>query len=107
MPKLTFVPTQPTDHVPQRARVEVLTAGANRGARLMQPAFEEFNRSSSRFELAPIYADPVPERAVVLAREASARGLAARAIEGRIEEVLPAKELKELPLILSIDNPAA
>jgi hypothetical protein len=92
---------------PERARVDVLTGGANRGARLMQPAFQEFNRASNRFTLAPIYADPVPERAALLVREAAKRGVSARAIEARVEEVLPAREFKHLPLILSVDNAEA
>ena len=91
----------------ERAQVPILTVGANRGARLMQPAFQEFNRASNRFTLAPIYADPVPERAALLVREAATRGVSARAIEARVEEVLPAREFKHLPLILSVDNPDA
>src|SRR5437660_11158657 len=92
-----------SNETPQRARVEVLTAGANRGARLMQPAFEAFNRASTRFTLSPVYADPVPERAATLAIEAERRGIRARAIEARVEEVLPSREFKHLPLILSVD----
>jgi hypothetical protein len=95
------------DAQPARARVDVITAGANRGARLMQPAFADFNRASNRFTLSPIYADPVPERAALLVREAAARGIPARAIEARVEEVLPSREFKNLPLILSVDNPEA
>ena len=90
---------------PQRARVEVLTAGANRGARLMQPAFAEFNRASNRFTLSTVYADPVPDRAASLVRLATSRGIPARGVEARVEEVLPSREFKDLPLILSVDNP--
>lgn len=96
---------EPQTHVP--ARVEVLTAGANRGARLMQPAIAAFNRVSTRFALTPLYVDPVPERAMSLAREGVARGVASRAIEARIEEVLPRRDEDTFPLIVSVDNAAA
>ncbi len=96
-------PSKPTP--PKRTKVEVLTAGANRGARLMQPAFEAFNRASNRFTLATVYADPVPERASSLVIEAERRGIPARGVEARVEEVLPSREFKHLPLILSVDNP--
>jgi len=96
-----------SDALPARARVDVITAGANRGARLMQPAFQEFNRASNRFTLAPIYTDPVPERAQLLVREAETRGLPARAIEARVAEVLPIREFKHHPLIVSVDNAEA
>jgi hypothetical protein len=86
-----------------RTRVEVFTAGANRGARLMQPAIGAFNRASTRFTLAPVYVDPVPERAMTLAREGSRLGLQSRAVEARIEEVL-ADDASSTPLIVSVDN---
>ena len=92
-------------HTP--ARVEVLTAGANRGARLMQPALAAFNRASTRFALTPVYVDPVPERAASVAREGVTRGLASRFIEARIEEVLPARVNDKFPLIVSVDNAEA
>ena len=88
----------------ERSRVEVITGGANRGARLMQPAIERFNRTSNRFTIAPLYADPVPERANQLVRSAQSRGIPARAIEAKLEEILPLAELKDLPLIISVDN---
>lgn len=83
----------------------MLTAGAHRGARLMQPAFEEFNRASTRFTLVPVYADPVPERASELARMASERGLATRGIEARVEDVLAERTLTRQPLVVSVDAP--
>jgi hypothetical protein len=86
-----------------RARVEVFTAGANRGARLMQPAIGAFNRASTRFTLAPVYVDPIPERAAALAREGSAHGIPSRAVEARIEEIVTADESRT-PLIVSVDN---
>lgn len=107
MPKNTPIRTPSTEQQSKRTHVEVLTAGANRGARLMQPAFEEFNRASNRFTLAPVYADPVPDRAASLVREAASRGLSARGVEARVEEILPSREFKHLPLILSVDNPEA
>src|ERR1041385_7884870 len=100
----TLTAAQPEVH---RAEVEVLTAGANRGARLMQPAIGAFNRASSRFSLAPVYVDPVPERAVALAREGVLRGIATRSIEARIEEVLPTRKNDKFPLIVSVDNAQA
>jgi len=107
MPTNAHVRSSSKETQPERAHVEVLTAGANRGARLMQPAFAEFNRTSIRFTLAPIYADPVPARAASLVLEAERRGIPARGIEARIEEILPSREFKHLPLILSVDNPEA
>jgi hypothetical protein len=73
----------------------------------MQPALAEFNRASTRFSLAPVYVDPVPERAAALAREGLQRGLPSRAIEARIEEVLPTLKGDKFPLIVSVDNPTA
>lgn len=107
MRTIANVRTPSNETQPQRARVEVLTAGANRGARLMQPAFAEFNRASNRFTLSPIYVDPVPDRAASLVREAATRGVPARGVEARVEEILPSREFKRLPLILSVDNPEA
>jgi hypothetical protein len=73
----------------------------------MQPAIEAFNRSSTRFALAPVYVDPVPERAATLAREGASRGIASRALEARIEEVLPTRDHAQSPLIVSVDNAKA
>jgi len=89
------------------ARVEVHTAGSGRGAGLMQPAIGAFNRASKRFTIAPVYVDPVPERAATLARQGTLRGIHARAIEARIEEVLPTLKKDKFPLIVSVDNPEA
>jgi hypothetical protein len=97
-----LVPSSALPHSP--ARVEVLTGGSNRGARLMQPAIGAFNRASRRFTLSPVYVDPVPERAAALAREGVARGIPSRALEMRIEEVLPARDTAHRPLIVSVDN---
>lgn len=107
MPTNAHTRTSSKKPQPKRAQVEVLTAGANRGARLMQPAFAEFNRASNRFTLAPIYADPVPARAASLVLEAERQGIPARGVEARVEEILPSREFKHLPLILSVDNPDA
>src|SRR5437764_12099842 len=93
--------------VHQPVRVEVLTAGANRGARLMQPAIGAFNRASTRFALTPVYVDPVPERAAQLAREGVLRGIASQSIEARMEEVLRARRNDKFPLIVSVEPPQA
>jgi len=89
------------------ATIEVITGGANRGARLMQPSIEQFNRASNRFTLAPIYTDPVPERANHLVRAAQSRGVPARALEARLEEVLPLPNMLQLPVIIHVDNAGA
>ena len=90
----------------KRAVVEVLTAGANRGARLMQGSIANFNRTSTRFELAPIYVDPVPERAMTLAREGRSHGLTAVSHEAQIEEVLTSElHNRNTPMVVSIDSP--
>jgi len=102
---LTSSALMPTSEA--RSRVEVMTAGANRGARLMQPAIANFNRASARFALAPIYVDPVPERALALVREGARRGVTATAVEARIEDVLSSEDRSHSPLIVSVDNPYA
>src|SRR5205823_8461816 len=97
-------------HIPSsdsRSDVEVTVSGAHHGARLMQPAIADFNRTSARFALAPTYVDPVPERALALVREGATRGIRARAVEARIEEVLSADDHVRSPLIVSVDNPHA
>ncbi|MCU1349808.1 MAG: hypothetical protein JWO56_2838 [Acidobacteria bacterium] len=104
---LVRIPQIDVNGRPERVRVNVLTAGANRGALGMQPAFEDFNRVSQRFTLAPIYTDPVPERSAHLVREAAQRGVSARGIEARVEEILPLREFKNHPLIVSVDSPEA
>jgi hypothetical protein len=91
----------------ERAQVPIVTMGAHRGALLMQRAFAEFNRASNRFTLAPIYVDPVPERAQSLVIQEERRGIPARGVEARGEEILSSREFKHLPLILSVDNPEA
>ncbi len=90
-----------------RSHIEVLAGGAGRGAGLMQPAIADFNRASARFALAPVYVDPVPERALALVREGTRRGVPARAVEARIEEVLSSEDHARSPLIVSVDNPHA
>jgi hypothetical protein len=70
----------------------------------MQPTIGAFNRASTRFALDPIYIDPVPERAAALAREGIMRGIQSRAVEARIEEVVPNRDHKRSPLIVSVDN---
>jgi hypothetical protein len=97
-------------HIPSsesRSPVEVTVGGANRGARTMQRAIADFNRTSARFALAPTYVDPVPERALALVREGATRGIRARAVEARIEEVLSDDNQPRSPLIVSVDNPHA
>jgi hypothetical protein len=91
----------------EHRRIEVITAGANRGARLMQPSIEKFNRVSERFTLAPVYVDPVPQRADQLVRSAHARGIPAKGIEGRLDEVLATPRLNNRPIIISVDNASA
>jgi hypothetical protein len=109
MKNLTFARSDSNTNQPvsKRTTVEVLTAGANRGARLMQPSIRDFNDRSNRFSLSPVYVDPVPERALTLAREAGQHGIVARAVEDRIENVLPLAKMKRQPLIVSVDNPTA
>lgn len=91
----------------EHRKIEVITAGANRGARMMQPAIEVFNQASERFTLAPVYVDPVPQRANQLVRSAHARGIPATGIEGRLDEVLSEGRLNTRPLIISVDNAAS
>jgi hypothetical protein len=92
---------------PERRRIEIITAGANRGARLMQPSIEGFNRASERFTIAPVYVDPVPQRANQLVVAARERGIAAKSVEGRLDEVLAMPVMINMPIIISVDNAAA
>lgn len=87
--------------------LQVRNAGANRGARLMQPAIQDFNRRSERFRIKPLYVDPEPQRAAALAREATARGVDATGVESRIEDVIKQEPPDETsPVILQVDRPA-
>jgi hypothetical protein len=94
-------------NVAEHRQVEVITAGANRGARQMQPAIETFNRTSERFTIAPVYVDPVPQRAMQLVRSAHGCGIPAKAIEGRLDEVLATPRINLMPIIISVDNAAS
>lgn len=82
-----------------------LNAGAHRGALLDLPFIQSWNNASSRYALAPRYADPYPERARAAVAAARQRGIAAEAIEATIEEVLAADEGSAEPIVLHLDRP--
>lgn len=86
----------------------VVIGGAHRGALENIPAFVEFNRSSQALALVPIYADPSPGRARELAQEAERRGVAARGVEGRVEDIdsVPSIDANSV-LVLNLDRARA
>jgi hypothetical protein len=69
----------------------------------------EFNRNSTTYKVVPHYVDPVPGRAVALAERATAMGIQADWMEGRVEQCLPALRQHQhqpmTPLLLNIDRP--
>lgn len=87
-----------------RSTITVLHGGANRGAQRGMPMYADFNGASARIQLVPRYVDPVPGRATALARIASASGIDADAVEGRIEEEIREAE-GSTPVVLSVDKP--
>lgn len=85
-----------------------INGGANRGARENRPAFTEFNRDSTHAVIEPTYVDTVPGRATAFAEESRGLGLFARALEGRVEDIVLAEaEPSTDPLILNLDRPSA
>lgn len=95
--------TAETKRKPRRT-VEVLNAGANRGARTNLGTFQHWNQESQAIVLAPRYVDPVLGRAEMMKSEAKMRGLDASAVEGTIEQVIAAEGAKNKPLLLNLDR---
>lgn len=82
----------------------VLVGGAHRGAREIVPIVTDLNRTTESLALAPTFVDPMPGRSVALASRACAEGIAARGIQGRIEEVLSDAVFSRAPVILHVDD---
>lgn len=87
--------------------LEVLNGGSNRGARENMRAFSDFNARSTRLAIVPVYTDPLPGRAQAMKEEAERQGIAARAIEGRIEDLAIADTGSTSPVILNLDRASA
>lgn len=90
-----------------RRTVEVLNAGANRGARENLDAFAGWNRESTSVALVPRYIDPVLGRAELMKAEALRHGVQAEAVEGTIEATVVDEDSKGKPIILNLDRPEA
>ncbi len=90
-----------------RRTVEVLNAGANRGAHENLFAFAEWNRESTSVALVPRYIDPVLGRAELMKAAALRHGVAAEAVEGTIEAAIAEADAKGKPVILNLDRPEA
>lgn len=93
------LPTRPAPPLP------ILVSGAHRGAEQTQPAFEDLGKSS---QVVPdiTYIDPVPGRAVLLADAGRKRGLHAKGVEARLEDVLDGDIAPPALNILQVDRAA-
>lgn len=89
--------------------VTVLNGGANRGARENLRAFAEFNRDSTRTAIVPVYVDPLGGRAFAMKEEAERQGVAARAVESRLEDIVDAEGTEDTsPLqLFNLDRASA
>jgi hypothetical protein len=93
---------------PTKQIITVENGGANRGARENLRAFAEFNLTSEAASLVPVYSDPAPGRARALAEEAAQRGISARGVEGKVEDVvLSHGSDPRAPIILNLDRASA
>lgn len=98
--------TATTTKKPRRT-VEVLNAGAHRGARENLDAFARWNRESTSVTLVPRYIDPVLGRAELMKAEAIRHGVPAEAEEGTIEATILEEDAKGKPIVLNLDRPEA
>ena len=88
--------------------IEIISAGANRGARENVAAVAALRRESERISPLAVYVDPVPGRARALAAIAEQHGLQSRAVEGTVEAVVQRGSIgNRSPLILHLDRPRA
>ncbi|MCC7537475.1 MAG: hypothetical protein IT379_14725 [Deltaproteobacteria bacterium] len=88
--------------------VEIINAGANRGARENVAALAALSRDSERIAPLAVYVDPMPGRARTLAAIAQERGLQSRAVEGTVEDLVERSSIgNRSPLILHLDRPRA
>lgn len=71
----------------ERPPIPVLHIGAGRGTRLGLSAYEQFN-ATSPVSVLPTFLDAEPGKALAIVEEAKQRGIAAQALEARIEDVL-------------------
>lgn len=88
----------------RRARSSTLMIGANQGARGNLSAVEKFNALTRAAAPEVVYADVVPGRAHETAELARTRGIDARAIEARGEDVLA--DSGATALVAHVDNAA-
>lgn len=90
-----------------RRTIEVINAGANRGALKNVDAFARWNAESTSVALVPHYIDPVPGRAALMKAEAQRHGVLAEGAEGTIEATIAAGDAKGKPILLNLDRPEA
>lgn len=99
--------TRRTTLVKERPPLPLTVVGAGRGAREALPALVELGLTR---RLAPLYLDAAPGQALALADEAKRQGLAATALEARIEDALdelPPEQLEHVTLNLDHGTPIA
>ena len=90
-----------------RRTISFDNGGAGRGAHLMQTAIAEYNRTSERAELRPLYVDPQPGKARELALQGRDLGVLADYREDTIQASLTAPGDRIAPLVLNLDHPRA
>ena len=88
-----------------RTLVPLPMFGAHRGAALALPAAARFNRESAAYELKPMYVDPIPNRARLLAERASEDGLDARWAEAKVEDWRAADVVDAKAIVAHTDRP--
>lgn len=99
---------QPVPVPPAKRILRPINGGANRGARRNRTAFLEFNRDSNQATIEPKYVDVAPGRAFDFIRDSLESGLFARAIEGRVEDIVLAERgMSTDPIILNLDRASA
>lgn len=99
---------EPVPAPPMKRILRPINGGANRGARENRSAFADFNRDSTQAVIEPTYVDTVPGRATAFAEESAGLGLFARALEGRVEDiVLAEKGAAKDPIVLNLDRASA
>lgn len=93
---------------PPPAGRRIMNAGAHRGALENVPAFVEYNALSTAAPIVPVYVDPMPGRAEEMRKVAEGHGLAAEAVQGRIEEAIAEGDNNRgIPLVLNLDRASA
>lgn len=99
---------EPVPPPPAKRILRPINGGANRGALQNRTAFLEFNRDSTQAMIEPKYVDVAPGRAFDFIRDSLEAGLIARALEGRVEDIVLAERgMSTDPIILNLDRASA